>query len=378
MTQGSELLAVLHRERDAVHALVSGKDAVPKEDVYPRFNALGDVFVGMFEVLLAVRGKQELCEGLTRLDTSFVSTLPGGTHPLVRALEEHETSEAAEAIRGIPSVGEGGVLALAETRAAGVDSACVDASEELAQTEPTEQGTLLSMFSTEDFLNLPLEMQGYCPWTIVHSRGLLIPGKPALGVVSFRDRYYVCEHEVALHAMLSHPQQYLDQVKEHATANPEFIHLLKLQRWFPHVNISRLMATSSREGEQSGDRTTQDASTETVLHLQDKYMDPNYHWNEWELRRRALQAVHLQHCATKGQQTDDSHFRRDNQTMLYIQRPNWTQTKRSKGTNPPIKTTFVAGLRGKVETSVSRFVDVRGLAPEEALKPRVVTLTLDL
>ena len=35
---------------------------------------------------------------------------------------------------------------------------------------------LLSISDTPDFLLLPLEFQGYCPWTIVEARGLLIPG----------------------------------------------------------------------------------------------------------------------------------------------------------------------------------------------------------
>lgn len=32
--------------------------------------------------------------------------------------------------------------------------------------------------TTPDFMLLPLEFQGYCPWTLVEARGLLLPGKP--------------------------------------------------------------------------------------------------------------------------------------------------------------------------------------------------------
>ena len=38
--------------------------------------------------------------------------------------------------------------------------------------------TLLSVMTTPDFMLLPLEFQGYCPWTLVEARGLLLPGKP--------------------------------------------------------------------------------------------------------------------------------------------------------------------------------------------------------
>jgi hypothetical protein len=54
--------------------------------------------------------------------------------------------------------------------------------------------TLLSVHNTPDFMLLPLELQGYCPWTIVNARGLLVPGKPALGVIRYDNLYFVCDH----------------------------------------------------------------------------------------------------------------------------------------------------------------------------------------
>lgn len=87
-----------------------------------------------------------------------------------------------------------------------------------------------------------------------------------------------------------------------------------------------------------------------------RYIDVNYHWNEWELRRRALKVVNLKGryrsslcfripsaddqclhnvntdtentgCKTTSQQTDESHFKRDSDTQVYEQRTNATQTK---------------------------------------------------
>jgi len=40
-----------------------------------------------------------------------------------------------------------------------------------------------------EFLQLPLEYQGFCPWTVAHQHGFLLPGKPVEGVVR-------CVHEV--------------------------------------------------------------------------------------------------------------------------------------------------------------------------------------
>ena len=207
---------------------------------------------------------------------------------------------------------------------------------------------LLSVGNTPDFMMLPLELQGYCPWTIIEARGLLVPGKPALGIVSYENLYYVCDHEVGIRAFMTQPDVYLAQIKERALRNPEYIHLLRLHRWFPTASIARLLKLHELESNnKTGMPLTKDASTGTPTHFVDSYIDINYHWNEWELRRRALKIVNLKNCATTGQQTDESHFRRDTETQVYPHRIKGTQTKREKGTNPPTVTTYVAGLRGK-------------------------------
>ena len=41
-----------------------------------------------------------------------------------------------------------------------------------------------------------------------------------------------------------------------------------------------------------------------------------YEWNEWGLRRRALRMAALKKCTTSSQQTDASHYRRDNTSQV--------------------------------------------------------------
>lgn len=271
-----------------------------------------------------------------------------------------------------------------------------------------DNGTaLLSVHNTPDFMLLPLELQGFCPWTVVHAKGLLIPGKPNLGVVRYDNMYFVCDHEVALKAFIRNPDYYLNQIRMKALHHPEYIHLLRLQRWFPSTSISRLLEQNDFDPRAIGGQpATRDAATSTPTHFVDSYIDVNYHWNEWELRRRALKVVALKNCATSSVQTDNSHYRRDNETQVYEQREKNTQTKRDQGTNPKITTTFVAGLRGHLAPdakAVSKFImpdDVEDakraeskdggvddmaqaksedkLTEEQKLMPRVVHLTLDL
>jgi hypothetical protein len=47
--------------------------------------------------------------------------------------------------------------------------------------ERTAPPMRMSVDSTPDFMHLPLEYQGYCPWTIAQRSGLLLPGDPSLG-----------------------------------------------------------------------------------------------------------------------------------------------------------------------------------------------------
>jgi hypothetical protein len=48
--------------------------------------------------------------------------------------------------------------------------------DDFSEAKTSNGATLLSVLTTPDFMLLPLELQGFCPWTLVHARGLLVPG----------------------------------------------------------------------------------------------------------------------------------------------------------------------------------------------------------
>ena len=106
-----------------------------------------------------------------------------------------------------------------------------------------------------------------------------------------------------------------------------------------------------------------DASTETPTHFVEKNIDPSYDWNEWGLRRRALQMANLKKCKTSSQQTDSSHMRRENDSQVYLPRTKGTMTKTSTGTSAPKRVTYVRGLRGEESKEV---------------RPGVVNLSLEI
>lgn len=408
----SQLSDSIDTELANIKTLVTNKASVPKEQVYPRFDALGYLWVRLFEEVTSLTARANTFRTLCNYRLSFNPTLTEEYYDeKIQAMSLGDTAMdgfatgAPSAITGHIAGAKDELKAVADAKDAGVgtadgagakgDSVAVGGD---AAADYSNGATLLSVHNTPDFMLLPLELQGFCPWTIVHAKGLLIPGKPNISVVRYDNMYFVCDHEIALRAFLKNPDWYLNQIRVRALHHPEYIHLLKLQAWFPSTSIARLLEQNDFDPRAvGGDPSTRDAATSTPTHFVESHIDVNYHWNEWELRRRALKVVALKNCATTAAQTDTSHFRRDNETQVYPHKESDTQTKRDKGTNPPIVTTYVAGLRGHLEAdakAVSKYIvpddeeeaakaegkesSEEKLGAEQKLAPRAVHLSLDL
>jgi hypothetical protein len=85
-----------------------------------------------------------------------------------------------------------------------------------------------------------------------------------------------------------------------------------------------------------------------ILYDGHSFIDRNYQFNEWDLRRHALKMVALRSKLTKSMQTDKSHFRRDNNTQTWVhQKSNQTQTRKETAVGPPVHVQYYQGLRGK-------------------------------
>lgn len=357
-TKLTQLYEGIKNELQNISVLVSERTSVPKEVVYPRFDALGSLWIQIWEESTMMKSRLNTMQALSKYRLSFTPTLSEEAYVVTVLSSSGDTKAEGEEDVKVPR-GSGDTESKVDTRMSLIESIKAERAAEAALKEDntikekssSSGATLLSIDDTPDFMLLPLELQGYCPWTMVYGKGLLVPGKPSLGVVRYNNAYYVCDHNVALTAFLKDPEKYLTDIKERAKANPEFIHLLRVQNWFPAASIARLLNNADFDRSAGGKNLTQDASTETPLHFQEKFIDVNYHWNEWELRKRALKVSNLKKCLTTSQQTDDSHFRRDNDSQVYPPKQKGVQTKREKGTNPPTKTSYVAGLRGAVSDS---------------------------
>lgn len=356
-----QLCELIQNELISLRSLVGSKSSVPKEVVYPRFDSLGSTWVQLFEEFCVLNARRATFQSLCKYRLSFNPTLAERFYADNRNGLEEKSMSSIEEVNDPVLVSQAKTLydendtrslqILMDSKEQSKSSAAGGAAGSGYDENADSGATLLSVQTTADFMLLPLELQGFCPWTLVHARGLLVPGKPNLGVVRYENMYYVCDHEAGLRAFIQNPSYYLNIIREKALNNPEYINLLRMHKWFPTASIARLMDDSSSEPDQrvgfGGKPVTRDASTETPVHFIERHIDNNYHWNEWELRRRALKIVNLKNCVTTSQQTDNSHFRRDNETQVYELREKDTQTRREKGTNPPIVTTYIAGLRGR-------------------------------
>jgi hypothetical protein len=194
-----------------LQALVGGRSSVPKEHVYPRFEQLAVEWLAIVAEARVIKARQKALQVLHNTTSSYHGTLAGDT-----AL----TNAAKEASREGYGFGfdpeDEGVLTdttgwdMGATK--GFDPVTTSAvsntmsakdrrsSEDLKNNDYRGMGeaVLLTMESTPDFMHLPLEFQGFCPWTIVQRNGLLLPGKPSEGVVRFDQRFYTFGHHNAL------------------------------------------------------------------------------------------------------------------------------------------------------------------------------------
>lgn len=90
-----------------------------------------------------------------------------------------------------------------------------------------------------------------------------------------------------------------------------------------------------------------DKSVETPVHFIEKNIEPNYHWNEWDLRKKALQMANIRKKVTVSVQTELSNFRIDNQTQVWLPKDNSTNTGINASTNTVLEKTYIVGLRDK-------------------------------
>ena len=196
--------------------------------------------------------------------------------------------------------------------------------------------------STPDFMHIPLDFLGFCLVNIVE-HGLLMPGKPNLGVFKYREKYCVFSDEESIEKFVAHPDKYIYDVIEKCRICPEFIHLLKMQDHFPDASLAALL--QGKDGMHPlfsiSAPLMVDKGMETPTHFQEKNIEPNYHWNEWDLRKKALQMANIRRKITVGIQTELSNFRIENETQVWLPKEESTNTGINAATNTDLPKQYI-------------------------------------
>jgi len=312
---------------DTLQDLVGSKNSVAKDQVYPKFDALSELFLEQQLELDMLNAREKVWKMLksNHLDNMSV-TLGDKWSDLAMESDDRQEGKHSEE----------------------------EYIEEKSQLEkvaviPRDGIELLTPESTPESLTLRLEFQGFCPTSAATRNGLLFPGKPQLGVVKYNGTYAAFHTKQARDSYLRNPQAIIDQLLEVARVRSDLIPLMELNKYFTSV-FSQLVRGSSSG---LGGGLMVDAGTETPLHFVEKHIDANYEWNEWSLRRKAIQLVNLRKAKTTSTQTLKSHFRRDNESQVYLPKNEGTNTGINRGTNPPRTLQYITGLRG---LSNSKFV----------------------
>ena len=302
--------------------LIGNKSSIPKDQVYPKFDQLSQIYSQLLEEKNLSILRKELFTVLLEYKELMTARLP---EQLVRE-GKHLYMEKANNQRLI--------------------------EEHIAQTLDSQvvgnQIIRLMPNSTPDFMHIPLDFLGFCLVNIVEE-GLLMPGKPNLGVFKYNEKYCVFADQDSIDKFIASPDNYLQQIVDQCRRMPELIHLLKMQDHFPDASLAALL--QGKDGMHPlfsiSAPLMVDKAIETPTHFIEKNIEPNYHWNEWDLRKKALQMANIRKKVTVSVQTELSNFRIDNSTQVWLPKENATNTGINVSTNTVLEKTYIVGLRDK-------------------------------
>ena len=337
---------------------VSSRATVPKEEIYPKFDLAARAWLEIEKQYQVVLAKKTCYEALGKFRTTFTKSITREMVEIARKSEIPASFDARGRSPKSPSSPSKPVPSLSSPGS--IESKESKEIEEEEETKGEEQPQHLTVADANDVMDLPLEFQGYCAVTLVESKGLLLPGNPSHGMVRHEERYYVFHSPEAMRKFMDGPAQFRDGVITLAEVQPELVHLLSLQQHFPSIALSNLYRPATAlNGHSLSDRYVDvksdeighsDVGTETPVHFVETHKDPNYEWNEWALRRKALHLVNLRKASTVSSQTIHSHFRRHAQTQVFLPTHAHTQTGISTGTNTKKNVSYLHGLRGATNT----------------------------
>mmetsp|Transcript_40047 Transcript_40047/g.54311 ORF Transcript_40047/g.54311 Transcript_40047/m.54311 type:complete len:159 (-) Transcript_40047:512-988(-) len=146
--------------------LIGNKSSIPKDQVYPKFDSLSQVYSQLLEEKNLAILRKELFKVLLEYKESMTNDL---SEALIRESKQIYAEKASN------------LRQLEEHIAQNMESQVVGDHNHILRLMPN---------STPDFMHIPLDFLGFCLVNIVEN-GLLMPGKPNLGVFKYNEKYCV-------------------------------------------------------------------------------------------------------------------------------------------------------------------------------------------
>eukprot|EP00297_Palpitomonas_bilix_P023800 CAMPEP_0113876858 /NCGR_PEP_ID=MMETSP0780_2-20120614/5729_1 /TAXON_ID=652834 /ORGANISM="Palpitomonas bilix" /LENGTH=581 /DNA_ID=CAMNT_0000863001 /DNA_START=97 /DNA_END=1842 /DNA_ORIENTATION=+ /assembly_acc=CAM_ASM_000599 len=280
--------------------LVGGRSSVPKDQVYPKFDILAATWMRLDALWQTVKAFERIFKCLQSYKEPFESIFAGNDIDADAVMGASETSL-------LPEAGE----------------------------EAADENTSAMIVQIKEGEEVPVPaLHGFCPVSLVEQRGLLRRGQTDKGMVLNEQSLYACVDDNAQRLLVRNPTKYTAGVLSVVKDLPQLVHLLRLDANFPSLSVQRALANEPVKTYSHRPKMV-DADSQTPTHFVEKNIDYSYDWNEWNLRRRALQLADLRNKATVSTQSNQSHFRRDVDTQHYSPRQQATQTMKESSTNVP-------------------------------------------
>lgn len=299
-----------HKEVSDLKNLLSNNSSAPKEQVYPKFSTLSTSYLTLVEESKAAQQKKQLFGILTEIiSEASLSLVESQSAAAYRYAESQKKEE-----------------------------------ERVVRYDNKNNVYYIEFRNTPEFINTPLDFSGFSLVSLVEQEGLLVSGQHAFGIFKFEDNMLIFHSHREIRKFMERPQFYLDKFYQICRKYPTLIPLLNADTYFRDKNLRIL---EMKEDLKDTIKTMSDATAQTPVHFVEKHFDHNYFWNEWELRKKAIQMANIRNMTTKATQTSDSIFKVENETQVWLKKEACTMTGIEAGTNPIRPRNYITELREK-------------------------------
>lgn len=301
------------KEINELKHFLGSKTSAPKDQVYPKFTIAASSYVSLCDESRRAQDKKNTFEVYLSFFEKLDLSLTEAHIETARRYAEEENFEKEN-------------------------------SEKSEEFESRNNVVFIEPRHSQDYLDLSLDLMGYCPVTLVEQQGLLLPGKHALGVLRFKNKFFVFKSKNCIKKFFEDPDRFLDQVYNQCRINPALILLLNEESYFTEQGLELVKFDESTG---TASKVMVDKNLETPVHIIEKFLDKDYCWDEWELRKKAIQMANIRNMTTKSTQTDDSIFKVENETQVWLKKEAATMTGVNSGSNPIRPRNYITELRDK-------------------------------